>query len=87
MLPSAVCGPITMNRLGKPSTITPRKVEGPLFHRSLSFSLPRPRMSMRSKLPVMASKPVAYTMMSNSNSRSLVWRPVRVMRSIGVSRS
>ena len=59
MLPSAVCGPITMNMLGKSSTITPMKVEGPPRHRSFSALPPRPRISMRSKLPVMASKPVA----------------------------
>ena len=29
MLPSAVCGPISIIMLGKPSTMTPRKVRGP----------------------------------------------------------
>ena len=41
---------------------------------------------MRSRLPVMASKPVAKTMRSKANSRSVVRRPVGVMRSMGVSR-
>ena len=40
---------------------------------------------MRSNDPVIASKPVAYTMMSTSWSRSVVRIPVGVMRSIGVS--
>jgi len=35
-------------------------------HLSESFSPPTPWMSIRSKAPVIASKPVGVTMMSNS---------------------
>jgi len=38
--------------LGKPSTRTPRKVCGPLFHLSFSLAPSTPRKSIRSKLPV-----------------------------------
>jgi hypothetical protein len=41
-------------------------------------------MSIRSRLPVMASKSVAKTMRSKVNSRSVVRRPVGVMRSMGM---
>ena len=60
MLPSAVCGPISMNMLGKPSTMHAEiGLRRRSAHLSFSRSPPAPRMSMRSKLPVMASKPVA----------------------------
>src|SRR6516165_10723383 len=59
-LPSPACGPITINKLGKPSTRMPRKVCGPSFHFSFSDAPSTPRMSMRSKAPVIASNPVAY---------------------------
>jgi hypothetical protein len=62
------------------------KVSGPCAQRSFSRWPPVPRMSMRSKAPVMASKPVAKMMMSNSYSASLVRMPLEVTRSIGVAR-
>jgi hypothetical protein len=40
---------------------------------------------MRKSEPVMASKPVANTMASNSNSASVVRKPVAVIDSMGVS--
>jgi hypothetical protein len=39
--------------------MTPRKVCGPALHLSFSRAPSTPRMSILSKLPVMASKPVA----------------------------
>lgn len=59
ILPNAVCGPISIAILGKPSTITPSEVSGPAFQRSLRRRPFIPRISMRSKAPVTASKPVA----------------------------
>ena len=44
---------------------------------------PRPRMSMAKSGPVMASKPVAKTMLSSAYSASRVRRPVGVIASIG----
>ncbi len=44
---------------GKPWIIMPKKVEMVVRHLSASFSPPTPWMSILSKAPVMASKPVA----------------------------
>ena len=45
----------------------------------------RPRMSIRSSGPVIASKPVAKTMMSTGYSASVVQIPASEIRSIGVA--
>jgi hypothetical protein len=44
-------------------------------------------MSMRSNGPVIASKPVAKTMMSSGYSAAAVRRPAGVIRSIGAART
>ena len=54
-----LCGPVMVNRFGKPALIRPRYVRGPSAHFSRSSRPPRPRMSIRFSAPVMASKPVA----------------------------
>ena len=53
-----LCGPVGINRFGKPCTSIPRKVDGPSFHFSENFAPPIPRISIWSYAPVMASKPV-----------------------------
>ena len=58
-------------------------MRGPALHASRSERPPRPLMSMLSSGPVMASKPVAKTMMSSSYSASRVLMPRGVIRSIG----
>ena len=59
-------GPVIMNRFGKPTLDTPRYVSGPCSHLSLSLRPSLPWMSILKNGPVMASKPVANTMMSSS---------------------
>ena len=48
-------GPVIMNRLGKPLVCTPRYVTGPADHFSASDTPSRPRISISSSAPVMAS--------------------------------
>ena len=55
----ALCGPTRVNMLGKPEIWMPSSVFGPSAHFSFRLCPPQPRMSMRSKPPVTASKPVA----------------------------
>ena len=78
-------GPVMMNRLGKPTTCRPRYDFGPSAQASLSRTLPRPRISMRVRAPVMASKPVAKIRSSNSYDASAVRRPVGVTAWIGAA--
>ncbi len=59
-------GPVMVNRLGKPAIATPRYVRGPAAHREESDTPFPSRMSMAVSAPVIASKPVANTMASNS---------------------
>ena len=61
-------GPVTMNRFGKPATATPRYVRGPVRPVLAQAPSLRPRMSMSSSAPVMASNPIAKTMQSTSYS-------------------
>ena len=76
-------GPVIMNRLGKPDTIRPRYVTGPSAHASRRVRPSRPVMSTLTIAPVIASKPVANTIASNSNDSSAKSIPDRVMVSIG----
>src|SRR5438128_1727054 len=71
-------GPVMANRLGNPATVSPRYVRGPSVHASFSLRPARPRMSMLSSAPVMASKPVANTMLSSTYAASRVRRPLQV---------
>jgi hypothetical protein len=48
-------GPEITKRFGKPATPRPRYVRGPADHFFRSVSLSRPRMSMRSSDPIIAS--------------------------------
>ena len=59
-------GPVIMNRFGNPAVIMPRYVRGPASHLSRSSRPFLPRMSILVNAPVIASKPVANTMLSNS---------------------
>jgi hypothetical protein len=58
----------------------------PARHACFSESPFRPRMSICSSGPLIASKPVAKTMTSSSCSASLVLTPLGVMPVIGVAR-
>ncbi len=58
---------------------------GPAAQASFSRAPPLPRMSILSSAPVMASKPIAKTMASTSYSRTAVFTPAGVIRSIGSS--
>ncbi len=58
----------------------------PSAHLSRNVSPSWPWMSTATSAPVIASKPVANTMASNSNSRSLVRIPVGVISTIGSRR-
>ena len=80
-------GPVTRNRLGKPAVMRPSWVRGPLDHFSLSGRPSRPRTSMSSSAPVIASNPVANTITSSSYSPSVVSMPRGVSRTIGASRT
>jgi hypothetical protein len=79
-------GPVIANRLGKPATASPRYVRGPSAHASCRVRPPRPRMSMPRSAPVIASKPVANTMLSSVYAASRVLRPSGVIASIGARR-
>ena len=79
-------GPVIVKRLGNPATASPRYVFGPADHFSRSVRPPRPRMSMASRAPVIASNPVANTRLSSAYSASLVRRPRGVMAAIGIVR-
>ncbi len=57
-------GPLKVNRLGSCGIIMPRNVTGPSAHTSASRTPPAPTGSMRVSAPVMASKPVAKTKVS-----------------------
>ena len=59
-------GPVIMKKLGNPALATPRYVFGPSAHFSFSARSSRPRMSILKNGPVIASNPVAKTMMSRS---------------------
>ena len=72
-----------MKKFGKPSTAMPRCVRGPSFHFSAIVTPPRPRTSMVLSVPVTASKPVANTIRSASNSRLAVRTPFAVISVIG----
>ena len=54
----------------------------PASHASVIFAPPEPITFIAFKGPVIASKPVAKTIMSNSNEPCSVWIPVGVMRSM-----
>ena len=75
-------GPVIMYRFGNPTVINPRYVMGPSTQASRNDSPPRPVMSTPTIAPVIASKPVANTIASNSID-SLVSMPVSVMVAIG----
>ena len=75
-----------MNRLGNPATDRPRYVRGPAAHFSFSVCPARPRISMLSSAPVIASKPMANTMLSTAYSWPRVWMPCGVIASIGCVR-
>ena len=79
-------GTVIANRLGKPATVSPRYVRGPSAHASLRVRPPRPLMSMLKSAPVMASKPVAKTMLSSVYATSRVRKPSGVISSIGARR-
>ena len=79
-------GPVIMKRFGKPTVIRPRYVSGPAAHFSFSVTPSRPVMSTDTIAPVIASKPVANTIASNSNDSVVVSIPVSVTVSIGVLR-
>ena len=77
-------GPVMVKRLGKPAMAMPRYVRGPAAHVAFSVRPARPRMSMFSSAPVMASNPVAKTRLSTSYPASRVRTPCGVIASIGV---
>ena len=52
-------GPVMVKKLGKPTVVSPRYVEGPSAHFSRNESPSRPVMSTATIGPVMASNPVA----------------------------
>lgn len=58
-----------MNMLGQPLLKRPRWVNTPCLQRSRKVNPSLPRMFMFIRLPVIASKPVAITIVSNSRSR------------------
>ncbi|CAB4724361.1 unannotated protein [freshwater metagenome] len=74
-----LCGPVTMNRFGKSLAMRPRYVWGPASHAFFSVLPFLPSMSTLTMAPVIASKPVANTMASNSNDSSWVSMPVSVI--------
>ena len=76
-------GPVMVNRLGKPAIGSPGRCAAPRSTSRASARPPRPRMSISSSAPVMASKPVAKTMASTSYSRPLALTPRGVISSIG----
>jgi hypothetical protein len=63
-------GPVSMKKFGNPAVIRPRYVDGPAAHLSLRDRPSRPVTSAPTRAPVMASKPVAYTMASKPNDSS-----------------
>ena len=80
-------GPVTMNKFGNPETTMPRYVRGPADHFSFSETPARPRMSISVSAPVIASKPVANTILSSWYSAIEVRRPELVISSMGVART
>ena len=76
-------GPVMANRLGKPAIVSPRYVRGPWAHFSFSDNPSRPVMSTATMAPVMASKPVANTMASNSSDSPAMSTPVSVTAASG----
>ena len=79
-------GPVIVNRLGNPAVIRPSKLRGPSAHFCASGIPPRPLMPALSSEPVIASKPVAYTMLSSAYSASRVAMPSGVTLVIGEAR-
>ena len=60
-------GPVIRKQFGNPTVVSPRYVFGPSAHFCFSESPSRPLMSTATIAPVIASKPVANTMASNSS--------------------
>ena len=58
-------GPVTVNRFGNPAIVRPSDERGPSAHFSRSDRPSRPRRSTASNAPVIASKPVPSTIVSN----------------------
>ena len=79
-------GPVIVKKFGKPVVIRPRYVAGPCAHFCFSVALSRPVMSTATKAPVIASKPVAKTMASNSIDSFCSAIPPSVILSIGLLR-
>src|SRR6476646_1472141 len=77
-------GPVMVNRFGKPAIIMPRYVHGPPDQCCFRETPALPRISMLLRAPVMASKPVAHTMLSSAYSAFAVRTPVQVISRIGV---
>ena len=77
-------GPVIINILGKPLDVSPRYVCGPSCHFSESKLPPLPTIFIFASAPVIASKPVAKTMASNSYSLAPCRIPFGVIRSIGL---
>ena len=79
-------GPVSMKKFGNPAVMRPRYVDGPDAHFSWRDTPSRPATSAATRAPVMASKPVAYTMASKPNDSSAVSMPSSVMLTIGCLR-
>ena len=79
-------GPVTVKRFGKPAIVRPSAERGPAAHFSRSDRPSRPRRSIASRAPVIASKPVPSTIVSSANSSSPTRRPRSLISSIGRSR-
>ena len=77
-------GPVIMYRLGKPTDVRPRYVSGPFSHLFLRVTPFFPVMLAFTMAPVIASKPVAYTITSNSFDSLPKSIPVSVMLRIGL---
>src|SRR3954467_2448226 len=68
-------GPVMAKKLGKPTVVRPRYDDGPSAHLSFSVTPSRPVTSTATSGPVIASKPVANTIASDSNVSSVVPMP------------
>jgi hypothetical protein len=71
-------GPVMVKKFGNPAVWMPSSVRAPSAHASRRSRPSRPRMSMRSSAPVMASNPVAKMMTSSAKSPCPVRMPVAV---------
>jgi hypothetical protein len=79
-------GPVSMKKFGNPAVMSPRYVDGPAAHFVLEgHTIPAGDVAA-TRAPVMASKPVAYTMASKPNDSSAVSMPSSVMLTIGCLR-